>query len=93
MARYNKSKTVVVAAACKMADGVIVVGARHFDDIMHQQLQAIYGKDHKDWPAEHKQGFIDNRQNFFNREIAAEIAFEAGQITKEYPELYSEDLY
>lgn len=39
------------------------------------------------------QGFITSRGNFVNREIAAEIAFNAGQIKEEKRELYSEDLW
>ena len=42
---------------------------------------------------EYEQGFLTNKNRFVDREEAAIIAFDAGQIEKEKQTLYSEDLY
>lgn len=38
-------------------------------------------------------GFMTDRGNFVDREIAAKIAFDAGQIETEIKTLYSEDIF
>jgi hypothetical protein len=40
-----------------------------------------------------RQGFLTNTDRFVEREEAAQIAFEAGQIKQHKIVLYSEDLY
>lgn len=89
-------KTLIVAAANKLKCGLIVVGARHFDKIMINQLKAA-GKLKEGRTSE--QGFIDNRYNFLTREEALLIAKAADQLNvhrkKTWPKhmLFSEDLY
>lgn len=81
----------IVCAACKnIHRGEIILGVRHFDKIMHDQIKmANLGRD---WI----QGFVDNKGNFLTREEALKVATEAKQlIRKTQPEdqLFSEDLY
>jgi hypothetical protein len=40
-----------------------------------------------------EQGFLTNTDRFVNRQEAAQIAFESGQIKEETKRLFSEDLY
>ena len=42
---------------------------------------------------EHVQGFLTNTNRFVDREEAAQIAFDSGQIEQHTITLYSEDLY
>lgn len=44
-------------------------------------------------PITGEQGFVTNTGQFVTREEAAEIAFEAGQIRKRVPKLFSEDFH
>ncbi len=44
-------------------------------------------------PITGEQGFVTNTGQFVTREEAAKIAFEAGQILKPVPKLFSEDLH
>jgi len=102
--KENMSSPVIVAAACRNnVDGVIFVGARHFDMVMHQQIDAIYDLDkpeQKRGVSRADQGFIDQFGRFWSREDAFNIAKEAGQLEgREKTDyegsttLYSEDLY
>lgn len=88
----------VVCAAIKNEHGRIITGARHFDGIMHTQLN--FSKD--DWSNHEKivQGFIDQRGNFLTRQEAWKMAVEADQIirrvggdSRDGGTLYSENLY
>ena len=87
---------IIVAAANKLSSSLIVVGVRHHDKIMREQIRAA-GKIKEGIKSE--QGFIDNSGNFLTREDAVIIAKEAGQLNtfrrKTWPEhmLFSEDLY
>lgn len=96
----------IVAAANKytyMHEGeereLIICGHRHFDMIMHSQLDAIKNSGMKIERRGHIQGFIDNRGAFHDRTAALAIATAAGQINRvrlkspPYDELFSEDLY
>ena len=93
---------VVVAAACK-ANDMIFVGARHFDPIMHSQIQPLIEAHGETWwrTQTHSQGFITNKGEYVTREEALAIARspEANQINRYRPssyeggELFSEDLY
>lgn len=93
---YKKANQRVVAAAIKNADGDVIVGARHFDMLMHKQLAKTTGV----WKeAEHPiiQGFIDQFGEFLTREEAWVIAQRNNQIIRRVggddPKLYSENLY
>lgn len=75
----------------------LLVGARHWDDVMREQFSFITKHldiSHYDFV----QGFIDNRGNFHTREEAFLIATAANQIIKKTGgdksvQLFSEDLY
>lgn len=98
----------VVCAACKMTDGTILLGARHWDSQMHataKRLSLALGLiGSYPWRMDGEvQGFIDQRGVFMDRAEAWEVALAAGQIR--YIEswnhsagkggyiLYSENLY
>lgn len=78
---------------------VIICGHRHFDRVMHSQLDMIKTGGINLDRSSHVQGFIDNRGEFHDRESALAIATAAGQINRvrlkspPYDELFSEDLY
>lgn len=82
----------VIAAACK-SDFVTVCGARHFDKVMQNQLQAIYGNDIPS--VKWEQGFIDQGGIFMCRKEALKVAKKAGQMIARTNAkiLISEDLY
>lgn len=88
----------VVCAANRCADGVVLLGARHWDMMMHKQADQIYGD--REIPKPVEQGFIDNRGNFLTREEAWKIAEANGQIIRRVGgdsmnggKLFSENLY
>ena len=88
----------IVCAAIRNSKGRIIVGARHYDGIMHTALN--YSTDSADWEdrSQITQGFIDQRGNFLTREEAFDIAEENGQIirlcgSENTRKLYSENLY
>lgn len=75
--------------------GLVVCGHRH-----GQCIWTVYSltglrtvKKAEDGVGEHEQGFLTNANRFVNREEAASIALEAGQIASAKLLLYSEDLY
>lgn len=78
---------------------VIICGHRHYDMVMHSQINMIKQGGIDLVRSGHIQGFIDNRGNFHDRKAALVIATAAGQINrvraKTPPEdqLFSEDLY
>lgn len=88
----------IVAAANRYGE-VIVVSARHHDQLMNRQLKALKEARIIETTHTRDQGFIDNMGQFHDREAALAIATEAGQINvvrpKTFPEreLFSEDLY
>lgn len=66
-------------------DGVIYTGKRHHNIINNANPRgSLKGG---------TQGFVDENNNFFTREEAAEIAFNTGQIQKKVKRLFSEDLW
>lgn len=70
--------------------GKIYTGKRHCDCIMKA------GKDTKTRPINGEQGFLTTKGDFVDREEAAIIALESGQIKElkfHKTMLYSEDLY
>ena len=84
----------VVCAALRDADGRIVCGPRHFDQVMMEQIKDRPNKD--TWRAS-EQGFIDQFGKFLTREEAMVIAASERQIRREVGgngiDLYSENLY
>lgn len=89
-----KPSSWIVAAACRTQDGLIFVGARHWDTLMRAQAAAANFS-----PADNPrcdQGFIDNNRDFHTRQQAYVIAEQNDQIkqtTGSAGTLYSEDLY
>lgn len=91
----------VLCAANELPDGRLLLGARHWDELMHGQcnlyLKALKLKE-QDVVGKVKQGFVDQWGNFLNREVAWMIADRQGQIKHtgpgfSGPELFSENLY
>ena len=83
----------IVCGAILFDEGDMLVGARHFDMVMHN-LAERYGINRK---RSHTQGFIDQRGNFLTRSEAWTVAKVADQIRRHRSTiegtLYSEDLY
>lgn len=73
----------IVLAAIKK-DNIIYTGKRHAW-IMWENPYQFKGNDNI-------QGFITNTGEFVDRKIAAQIAYQCGQIDQEQKELYSEDI-
>lgn len=98
-----------VVCAANRLDGVIALGPRHFDAVMHRHIGVICGAEmmpeaeRARW-ARAEQGFIDQFGSFLTRREAWAIAATQGQIIRwvgnQEPgnveadeELYSENLY
>jgi hypothetical protein len=83
---------VVCAANRHKTRGIIICGARHWDEVMRGQVEAM-GEDYHSWD----QGFIDQRGEWMTREEAHEVAKENGQIRRrcggDAKRLFSENLY
>jgi len=82
----------VVCAAC-IVDGVILCGARHWDNIMRGQAKAM---GLKPGSSDKGQGFIDQYGQFMDREEGKVVALASGQKLRNPnvgKKLYSEDLY
>lgn len=75
--------------------GLVVLGHRHGQCMW--TMTALTGlrtcEIGEDCSGEHEQGFLTNTNRFVDREEAAQIAFDAGQIKQHTITLYSEDLY
>lgn len=90
----------IVCAACKKGD-FIAAGPRHFDGVMHAQLQALRIATNADPDTFYNgwdQGFIDQYGRFYGREEAYKIVQENGQRffpdgCSGKPILFSEGLY
>jgi len=90
----KKPQQVVVCAACKMGEH-IVLGARHFDSRMREQMD----RTSCNWKLS-EQGFIDQFGEFLTRQEAMKVAIAAGQKVDiergcggDKDTLYSEGLY
>lgn len=91
--RPNEFIRRIVCAANKFSDGTIIVGARHYDMLMHNIIRLL--------PHLRElrcvQGFVDQKGNFLTREEAFDVALEQNQIIQrcggDYKTLYSENLY
>jgi hypothetical protein len=92
-----RDNSIVVCAANRNSDGLIVAGARHYDDVMRAQIKSSTGN----WRVNTvEQGFIDQFGNFLTRQEAWGVAFRNNQITRRCGgdesgggTLYSENLY
>lgn len=86
------NRRIVCAAIRHTSTRIVVCGARHFDMVMHRQINAMNLPDEWD-----EQGFIDQRGEFLTREEAHKVATEAGQIIRrcggDEGRLFSENLY
>lgn len=84
----------IVCAAVLYPDGTMLVGPRHFDNVMRKQY-ARYGI--KDSESESVQGFVDQWGDFLTREDAHSVATQQGQIVRrvggDNGRLFSENLY
>lgn len=92
--RYGESmsRRVVCAANRSQVTGRIILGVRHWDSFMAQEIKrSDAGSD------SYEQGFIDQQGEFMTREEAWEVATAAGQIVRrvggDEGRLYSENLY
>ena len=78
-----------------IAYGLVFCGLRH-PQCMYTMC-AVTGlrsvENAEDGVGEEVQGFLTNKNRFVDREEAAKIAFDAGQINQEINRLHSEDLY
>jgi hypothetical protein len=84
----------VVCSANRLKDGTLILGARHFDKLMHAQIDKMGLENELDG---HEQGFIDQFGVFMTREQAHPVAAYAKQIIRrcggDDHRLYSENLY
>lgn len=78
-----------IKEAAIIHNGVIWTGRRHHNVI--QKIIDEFGREAA--PVKGKQGFVTECGKFLDRKEAARVAFEAGQVSKLYPILMSEDLY
>lgn len=88
----EKPPSRIVCAAMRK-DGRIITGARHYDKVMREQMEASEGLV---WWRTCEQGFINQFGEFLTREEAWEIANTNGQIIRESTidgMLFSECLY
>lgn len=92
-------KRYVVCSACKSQCGeLMLIGARHYDSLMHKTMKALEGAGYK-WTAG-EQGFVDQYGEFMTREEAWIVARASGQIRRRVGgdtlnggRLFSENLY
>lgn len=87
----------VVCAAIRNSAGAIILGVRHFDGLMHEQIRAR--NDAESWRVA-EQGFVDARGEWLDRETAMLRARLCGQPIDvedgcggDSKTLYSEGLY
>lgn len=86
---------VIVCAALKLKNGLVLPSVRHYDMLNHHIIDALKNTGaHKSGDV--VQGFVDNMGEFHTREDALVIAVKAGQVrnkTQPFDKLFSEDLY
>lgn len=90
----------VVVCAANRYQNRIVLGARHFDRVMHAHIDLLPSIAMPDYASQWEQGFIDQHGIFMNRTEAWKVAEAAGQIrrrvggdTADGGTLFSENLY
>lgn len=91
-------KRVVVCAAVRFPDGIMLVGPRHFDKVMLDQFRRYYqGAAVVPGEADGECGFLDQAGVFMDRTTAFGVAQAANQVLDSGypvgPRLFSEDLY
>lgn len=70
----------VVCAALK-AQGSLVIGPRHYDHTMHEQIDVrVYSGEDRSWWRVADQGFVDQWGTFMTREEAWAVATAARQV-------------
>lgn len=88
-------RPLIVCAAIKMKDGLVVPGVRHFSPDMREVMKRIYGEGYH--RQQQEQGFINTRGEFVSREQAWNDAMLNKQIRRPvngpHSELFSEYLY
>lgn len=82
----NEQERILCAAI--LYDNVLIAGHRHNDCI---QSILAFRPDAK--ISQKMQGFLTSKNRFVGRDIAASIAWKAGQLKKQTSFLLSEDLY
>lgn len=88
----------IVCAANMLEDGTVIVGVRHFDHLMHNQIENyLKANGMKNINSSTTiQGFVDQLGTFYDREEAYVIAKRANQIIRDHDKvgkLFSEHLY
>lgn len=74
------AKVIIVCAANRFEGGLIIAGARHFDNVMHGNVQRIFKTDNRAYQCSmSEQGFIDQWGRFYTREDAFKIVQKNGQ--------------
>jgi hypothetical protein len=94
-----------IVCAANRYGGTVVLGARHFDTLMHNAIACLACFRGMSGlpdilPSKWEQGFINQRGDFLTRQEAWKVAQEAGQIIlrvggddQDGGTLYSENLY
>lgn len=98
--RLDKDRR-IVCSANKLKDQTLLVGIRHWDHLMHAQLDNLKNLSEGDEISiveDHRQGFVDQWGNFLERKDAWIVAERQNQIIRKGPgysgpDLYSENLY
>ena len=76
-------------AAILLVDGTILTGKRHGEIFRKAKDDNFSVEQFKG----HVQGFVDDKNKFYNRKDSGKIAYECGQIKEIINCLMSEDLY
>lgn len=92
----KKPQSIIVCAANKLPNGLIICGARHWDNLMREQADAAGWFDNR--CGHEEQGFIDQFGEWYNREDALKVVLKSGQPFNAKrngcnKELFSEGLY
>lgn len=89
----------IICAACRFG-GLIILGKRHYDAMMIEQIQFIKNAEFDVEKFTWEQGFINQYGDFLTRQEAWKVAVAADHITRRVGEdtadggtLYSENLY
>lgn len=94
----KRQQTIVCAANLYVPTGLILCGARHWDNIMREQARAIFKDKEKVPVLGWEQGFIDQYGTFLTRKEAMEIViqnrqpFDFERNGHQMEELYSEGI-
>lgn len=94
----TERQKVIVCAACRYGSTVLC-GARHWDKVMHRQLEALKLEFKPPHGSEWEQGFIDQFGDFHDRITAMQLVknsgqpFNVGRNGRGDTALFSEGLY